>query len=70
MTSASISVSFSPYLLRAGQLSSNLQEAIVPLINHAQCASPAVYGGSLTQRMICAGYLQGKVDACQVHSAY
>ncbi|GAA6075686.1 transmembrane protease serine 4a isoform X1 [Tachysurus ichikawai] len=48
-----------------GQLSSNLQEAIVPLINHAQCASPAVYGGSLTQRMICAGYLQGKVDACQ-----
>ncbi|XP_060743711.1 transmembrane protease serine 4a isoform X1 [Tachysurus vachellii] len=48
-----------------GQLSSNLQEAIVPLIDRAQCTRPAVYGDSLTQRMICAGYLQGNVDACQ-----
>ncbi|KAG7321955.1 hypothetical protein KOW79_014813 [Hemibagrus wyckioides] len=53
------------HLEENGQLSSNLQEASIPLIDRAQCSSPAVYGASITQRMICAGYLQGKVDACQ-----
>lgn len=25
-----------------------------------------MYAGELTARMLCAGYLQGKIDACQV----
>ncbi|KAK3560847.1 hypothetical protein QTP86_021870 [Hemibagrus guttatus] len=53
------------HLEENGHLSSNLQEASIPLIDHAQCSSPTVYGASITQRMICAGYQQGKVDACQ-----
>ncbi|XP_026799247.3 transmembrane protease serine 4a isoform X3 [Pangasianodon hypophthalmus] len=53
------------HLQENGQLSSNLQEANIPLIDHAQCSSPAVYGAGITQRMLCAGFLQGKVDACQ-----
>lgn len=54
------------YLPSPGQLSSNLQKADIPLIDRTQCSSPAVYGAEITQRMLCAGYLQGKVDACQV----
>ncbi|KAK2086965.1 Transmembrane protease serine 9 [Saguinus oedipus] len=40
-----------------------LQKATVELLDHALCAS--LYGNSLTDRMLCAGYLDGKVDSCQ-----
>lgn len=50
----------------AGSLSSNLQKAQIPLIDRAQCSDGTVYGSKITLRMICAGYLEGKVDACQV----
>ncbi|KAI7800710.1 transmembrane protease serine 4a isoform X1 [Triplophysa rosa] len=48
-----------------GSLSSNLQKAQIPLIDSAQCSSSTVYGSSISLRMICAGYLEGNVDACQ-----
>ncbi|XP_037360915.1 transmembrane protease serine 9 [Talpa occidentalis] len=40
-----------------------LQKATVELLDQALCAS--LYGHSLTDRMVCAGYLHGKVDSCQ-----
>ncbi|XP_023393879.1 transmembrane protease serine 9 [Pteropus vampyrus] len=40
-----------------------LQKATVELLDQALCAS--LYGHSLTDRMVCAGYLGGKVDSCQ-----
>lgn len=44
-----------------------LQKATVELLDQALCAS--LYGHSLTDRMVCAGYLGGKVDSCQVSPA-
>lgn len=41
-----------------------LQKATVELLDQSLCAS--LYGPSLTDRMVCAGYLDGKVDSCQV----
>ncbi|XP_037054119.1 transmembrane protease serine 9 [Peromyscus leucopus] len=40
-----------------------LQKATVELLEQSLCAS--LYGHSLTDRMLCAGYLDGKVDSCQ-----
>ncbi|KFO28867.1 Transmembrane protease serine 9 [Fukomys damarensis] len=40
-----------------------LQKATVELLDQAVCAR--LYGHSLTDRMLCAGYLDGKVDSCQ-----
>lgn len=42
-----------------------LQKATVELLDQALCGN--LYGGSvLTDQMMCAGYLEGKVDSCQV----
>uniref|UniRef100_A0A8C5S6S5 Peptidase S1 domain-containing protein n=1 Tax=Laticauda laticaudata TaxID=8630 RepID=A0A8C5S6S5_LATLA len=44
-----------------------LQKATVELLDQALCGN--LYGGSvLTDRMMCAGYLEGKVDSCQLGS--
>ncbi|XP_058138105.1 transmembrane protease serine 9 [Dasypus novemcinctus] len=40
-----------------------LQKATVELLDEGLCAS--LYGHSLTDRMVCAGYLHGQVDSCQ-----
>ncbi|XP_051534645.1 transmembrane protease serine 4-like [Myxocyprinus asiaticus] len=53
------------HLKEKGNLSPNLQKAQIRLIDRDQCASTAVYGNSVTPRMICAGFLAGQVDACQ-----
>uniref|UniRef100_A0A8C0L0K0 Transmembrane serine protease 9 n=1 Tax=Canis lupus dingo TaxID=286419 RepID=A0A8C0L0K0_CANLU len=45
-------------------LSTALQKATVELLDQGLCAG--LYGHSLTDRMMCAGYLDGKVDSCQV----
>ncbi|XP_056365615.1 transmembrane protease serine 5 [Oenanthe melanoleuca] len=47
------------------QMAGTLKEALVPLIGTRRCNSSCVYKGELTGRMLCAGHLQGRVDACQ-----
>lgn len=39
---------------------------MVPLLSTHLCNSSCMYGGALTHRMLCAGYLDGRADACQV----
>ncbi|XP_073745596.1 coagulation factor XII isoform X10 [Callorhinus ursinus] len=49
----------------AGEYSSFLQEAQVPLIPSKRCSAPDVHGASFTPGMLCAGFLEGGTDACQ-----
>uniref|UniRef100_A0A667ZHG5 Peptidase S1 domain-containing protein n=1 Tax=Myripristis murdjan TaxID=586833 RepID=A0A667ZHG5_9TELE len=51
-----------------GEGSMALHSARVPLISTKVCSQPGVYQGFITPWMICAGYLEGGTDSCQVHS--
>ena len=44
-----------------------LQKATVELLDQTLCSS--LYSHVLTDRMLCAGYLEGKIDSCQVSFA-
>lgn len=62
-----LEISFPSWFLpSAAQLTETLQEALVPLISTRRCNSSCMYKGELTATMLCAGYPQGKIDACQV----
>lgn len=50
----------------AGKTSDRLNAAMVQLIEPWRCDSKQVYSDLITPAMICAGYLQGTVDSCQV----
>ncbi|KAM9294882.1 transmembrane protease serine 11E-like [Morus bassanus] len=43
----------------------HLRQAEVKLISTTTCNSRQVYGGAIKPGMLCAGYLEGHVDACQ-----
>ncbi|NXL64428.1 TM11E protease, partial [Chordeiles acutipennis] len=43
----------------------HLRQAEVKIISTAICNTRQVYGGAITPGMLCAGYLEGQVDACQ-----
>lgn len=47
-----------------GELAARLQEASVKIISRNICNK--LYDDAVTPRMLCAGNLQGGVDACQV----
>ncbi|CAH2277313.1 coagulation factor XII isoform X1 [Pelobates cultripes] len=42
-----------------------LQEAHIPIIPETQCKSPIVHGNKMLPGMLCAGVMEGGVDACQ-----
>lgn len=47
-----------------------LKEAPVPIISTKKCNSSCMYNGEITPRVLCAGYTEGKVDACQVRCMF
>lgn len=40
--------------------------AAVPLLSTSTCNQPQVYNGLISSWMVCAGYLEGGTDSCQV----
>uniref|UniRef100_G1ND76 Peptidase S1 domain-containing protein n=1 Tax=Meleagris gallopavo TaxID=9103 RepID=G1ND76_MELGA len=53
------------YAVITGWGTHTYQEATVKLIDSDTCNKEEVYDGDITPRMLCAGYLEGGVDACQ-----
>lgn len=50
----------------AGKTSDDLNAAKVHLIEPLRCNNKYMYNNLITPAMICAGYLQGAIDSCQV----
>lgn len=48
-----------------GEVSDHLKAAVVPIINQEECRT-YYKPEEITDRMICAGYISGGTDACQV----
>ncbi|XP_025784684.1 transmembrane protease serine 4 [Puma concolor] len=48
-----------------GKMSDTLLQASVQVIDHARCNAEDAYQGEVTEKMLCAGILEGGVDTCQ-----
>lgn len=51
-----------------GLLSRNLQKVEVPIFQKSLCN--VLYLGGITDKMLCAGYLSGYYDSCQVNNLF
>ncbi|KAG8439330.1 hypothetical protein GDO86_005525 [Hymenochirus boettgeri] len=49
----------------AGHYSFFLQEAFMPIVPYSQCQAPNIHGQRMMPGMLCAGIMEGGVDACQ-----
>ncbi|MBN3276506.1 CEL2A elastase, partial [Polyodon spathula] len=47
-----------------GPLADNLQQALLPVVDHATCTLPDWWGGMVKEKMLCAGG-DGEVSGCQ-----
>lgn len=48
--------------------SSSLRKVAVPIISREECFNSGYAKNRITENMICAGYADGKKDACQVRA--
>lgn len=53
-------------LLPLGEFPVSLQKAPVKIINTGTCNAEEAYDGTIEDTMLCAGYMEGNIDACQV----
>lgn len=56
--------------LYLGPYPNSLQEVEIEIISNDVCNQVNVYGGAISSGMICAGFLTGKLDACEVSVLY
>ena len=57
-------------LVEKGQTAAVLKAGKVPVMSTDQCRNLNYKPGEVTDNMMCAGYLDGRVDACQVSHVY
>jgi len=53
------------YLTEGGYGPEYLNSVVVPYIPNNRCREPGMYGGGITDQMLCAGFMAGGKDACQ-----
>ena len=54
------------HLLPLGPLPVILQQAFLKIIDNKVCNAPYALYGLVTDTMLCAGFMSGEADACQV----
>ena len=54
------------FSLVGGNQAIHLKEATMPILNRDVCNAADIYRGLVKDSMICAGHMEGGIDACQV----
>lgn len=57
-------------ILEQGDISTNLQEVIVPILSNVECKKTGYGASRITDNMLCAGFKDGQKDSCQVGHLY